>query len=254
MGRRIGHLLPGPRSLVRGGADREPRWRGRRSPRTQGAQIHPFIGLDEALDSRQIFALEIAGSLLLFLLIARWYWSPRLAPLSLRDALTPLLLLHLTRTLGLTMLVPGVIDPDLPRSFAVPAAYGDLIAAVLALSSLAALRMGLRTALAVTWIFSLVGMGDLINAFIQGARVDVPSFELGAAWFIYTVLVPALLVTHGMVVARLVRHAREGGGILINRDVTLIPRSAVLPAVDGVYCGVSDSERTGLSGDPPRPG
>ena len=52
---------------------------------------------------------------LLFVLIARWYWSPRLAPLPLPDALTPLLLLHLTRVLGLTMLVPGVIDPDLPR-------------------------------------------------------------------------------------------------------------------------------------------
>jgi hypothetical protein len=200
------------------------------------------------VDSRQIFALEIAGSLLLFLLIARWYWSSRLAPLSLRDALTPLLLLHLTRTLGLTMLVSGVIDPDLPQSFAVPAAYGDLIAAVLALSSIAALRMGLRTALAVTWIFSLAGIGDLVDAFMQGARVDVPSFEVGAAWFIYTVLVPVLLVTHGMVVARLVRHARDGGGILINRDVTLIPHTAVLPAVDGVFGGVSDSERRGLSG------
>jgi hypothetical protein len=167
------------------------------------------------MDSRQIFALEIASSVLLFVLIARWYWSPRLAPLPLRDALTPLLLLHLTRTLGLTMLVPGVIDPDLPRSFAVPAAYGDLMA----LSSIAALRMRLPAALAVVWVFSLVGIGDLVNAFVQGIRVDVPSFELGAGWFIYTVLVPALFVTHVMIVARLVRHAREGGGILFDRAV-----------------------------------
>jgi hypothetical protein len=50
---------------------------------------------------------ERAAELLLFVLIARWYWSPRLAPLSLRDALTPLLLLHLTRTLGLTVLPPA---------------------------------------------------------------------------------------------------------------------------------------------------
>ena len=142
---------------------------------------------------------------LLFVLIARWYWSRRLAPLPLPDALTPLLLLHLTRVLGLTMLVPG--------------AYGDLIAAVLALSAIAALRMGLRPALAVAWIFSLEGIGDLVNAFIQGGRVDLPSYELGAAWFIYTALVPALLVTHVMVVTRLIRHAREGGGILINRAV-----------------------------------
>ena len=92
------------------------------------------------MDSRQIFGLEIAGMVLLYVLTARWYWSPRLAPLQLPEALTPLLLLHLTRVLGLTMLVPGVIDPDLPRSFAVPGAYGDLIAAGLALSAIAALR------------------------------------------------------------------------------------------------------------------
>jgi hypothetical protein len=171
------------------------------------------------MNSRQIFALEIAGMVLLFVLIARWYWSPRLAPLSLPDALTPLLLLHLTRVLGLTMLVPGVIDPDLPRSFSVPGAYGDLIAAALALSAIAALRMRLRSALAVAWIFSLEGIGDLLNACIQGGRVDLPSYELGAAWFIFTALVPALLVTHVMVVARLIRHAQEGEGILIDRAV-----------------------------------
>jgi hypothetical protein len=68
-------------------------------------------------------------------------------------------------------------------------------------------------------IFSLEGIGDLLNAFIQGGRVDLPSYELGAAWFIFTALVPALRVTHVMVVARLIRHAQEGEGILIDRAV-----------------------------------
>jgi hypothetical protein len=141
--------------------------------------MHSFAAQETRLDRRQIFGLEIAGMVLLLVLIARWYWSPRLAPLPLPDALTPLLLLHLTRVLGFTMLVPGVIDADLPRSFAVPAAYGDLIAAVLALSAIAALRMRLRSALAVAWIFSLEGIGDLVNAFIQGGRVDLPRSSLG---------------------------------------------------------------------------
>jgi len=169
--------------------------------------------------SRQIFALEIAGSVLLFALIALWYWAPRLASLTLRDALTPLLLLHVSRTLGLTMLVPAVVDPALPDDFAVPAAYGDLIAAGLALLSIVALKRRVRLAPAVVWIFSVEGLGDLLNAFIQGIRADVPRFQLGAAWFIYTVLVPALLVTHFMILARLIRHAREGNGVLADRTV-----------------------------------
>ena len=74
-----------------------------------------------------IFQVQVAGSVLLFALMATWYWAPRLARLPLEAALTPLLLLHLSRVLGLTLLVPTVVDPHLPRSFAVPAAYGDLM-------------------------------------------------------------------------------------------------------------------------------
>jgi hypothetical protein len=160
-----------------------------------------------------IFQVQIAGSVLLFALVARWYWAPRLARLSLEDALTPLLLLHLSRTLGLTLIVPTVVDPSLPRDFAVPAAYGDLIAAVLALLSIVALRTGWRYAPVVVWIFTLEGVGDLVNAFAQGFRVEMPRFQLGVAWYIFTVLVPALLVTHFLIAARLIRHARARNGI-----------------------------------------
>ena len=167
-----------------------------------------------------VFQLEIIGSILLFALIARWYWAPRLAPLPLADALTPLLLLHLSRTLGLTMLVPTVVDPSLPRDFAVPAAYGDLIAAALALLSIVALRTGSRYAPAVVWIFTLVGVGDLVNAFAQGFRLELPKYHLGAAWYIFTVLVPALLVTHCLIAARLIRHAHARSEVQAQPGVT----------------------------------
>jgi hypothetical protein len=168
---------------------------------------------------RSIFQLQIVGMILLFALTAAWYWAPRLARRSLEEALTPLLLVHLTRVLGLTLLVPTVVDPNLPRDFADQAAYGDLIAAGLALLSIVALRTRQRFALAVVWLFTLEGVGDLVNAFVQGDRIELGRYRLGAGWFIYTVLVPALLVTHFMIAARLVRHAREGGGVLLERSV-----------------------------------
>ena len=155
-----------------------------------------------------IFQVQVVGSVLLFGLMATWYWAPRLARLPLEAALTPLLLLHLSRVLGLTFLVPTVVDPSLPRSFAVPAAYGDLIAAALALLSIVALRTGWRFAPVVVWIFTLEGAGDLINAFVQGLRVEMARYHLGVAWYIFTVLVPALLVTHALIAVWLVRHAR----------------------------------------------
>jgi hypothetical protein len=55
-------------------------------------------------------------------------------------ALRPLLLLRSLRFIGLAFLAPGVVSPDLPDSFARPAAYGDPATAMLALLTLATLR------------------------------------------------------------------------------------------------------------------
>ena len=55
------------------------------------------------------------------------------------EALRPLLVLHSFRFIGLAFLVPGAVSPDLPSAFAHSAAYGDLIAATLALLALLSL-------------------------------------------------------------------------------------------------------------------
>jgi hypothetical protein len=43
------------------------------------------------------------------------------------------------RLIGLSFLVPGVVSPSLPSSFAPPAAYGDFVAAILAVAATVAL-------------------------------------------------------------------------------------------------------------------
>ena len=58
------------------------------------------------------------------------------------------LVLHAFRFIGLSFLVPGVVSPDLPIAFARDAAYGDIVAAILALAALATLRSGVGIALA----------------------------------------------------------------------------------------------------------
>src|SRR2546427_820589 len=88
----------------------------------------------------QIFGLQFLLSLVLYTLIARWHVAPRLAALPLASALSPLLFLHAFRHLGMVFLVPTVVGSSLPPAFAVPAAYGDLLAALLALLAIVALR------------------------------------------------------------------------------------------------------------------
>jgi hypothetical protein len=52
---------------------------------------------------------------------------------------------------------------ELPRDFLSNAAYGDLIAAALALASIFALRSNWRVAVSLVWVFNTWGFVDLLN-------------------------------------------------------------------------------------------
>src|SRR5262249_14152668 len=123
------------------------------------------------------------------------------------EALRPLLILHSFRFIGLAVLVPGVVSPDLPPAFAHAAAYGDFIAAILALLSL--LLLPSAAGVAVTWLFSLWGSADLLNAFYQAYHSGLLAGQLGAAFFLPTLVVPLLLITHGLALRILLQHQPE---------------------------------------------
>ncbi len=144
-----------------------------------------------------LYGISIVFAFIAWGLVTAFYIWPDLRRRSLPEALGPILVLHGFRFLGLAFLIPGVVSPDLPAAFAAPAAYGDLIAAVLALLALAALRSGFG--LFVVWVFNVWGTADLLYAFYEGNRVDLDPGQLGAAYFIVVGLVPLLLITHGLV-------------------------------------------------------
>src|SRR6266508_4221351 len=111
---------------------------------------------------------------------------------------------------GLSILVPGVVSPLLPSAFAVPAAYGDLIAAILAVAASVALFKRASLAIPLVWLFNVWGAADFLFAFYQGVfGVQLDARMLGAAFFIPTVIVPAGLITHGLIFWLLVRPAGE---------------------------------------------
>jgi hypothetical protein len=151
--------------------------------------------------------ISIALGLLIYGLAAGWYVVPRLRSLSLRQAVVPFLLFHGFRYIGLAFLLPGVTAAPLDPGFAVPAAYGDLASAVLALAAALAVRYGWPGRIVLAWAFSVVGIADLVNALYQGIR-RTPDAHLGATYFIPAVIVPALLVTHVIVVMLLLRRRR----------------------------------------------
>lgn len=150
-----------------------------------------------------IFLSQFVLSLLVYSVLAHYELVPRLNKLSTGDALFWLTVPHAFRHIGLVFLVPGVVYQPLPESFAGAAAYGDLAAGMLALITLVALRSNWTAAIALVWVTHAVGTVDLANALRQAEAI--PGF--GAAWYIPTFIVPALLVTHFLSFKRLLGRA-----------------------------------------------
>ena len=159
------------------------------------------------MQSQIAFFLSIAFSLIAWGIVAARYFWPELRVRQRTEALRPLLIFHSFRFVGLAFLVPGVVSPDLPSSFAHAAAYGDLIAAILALMSLMSLPSA--AGIAIAWIFNVWGTADLFNAFYQANHAGLMAGQLGATYFIPTFIVPLLLITHGLGFRILLQHQSE---------------------------------------------
>ena len=150
------------------------------------------------------FFASIAFGFIAWGIVAKRYIWPQLLLLRRAEALRPLLILHSFRFEGLVFLVPGVVSPELPSAFAHSAAYGDIIAAILALFSLQLLPSA--AGVAAGWIFNLWGLADILNAFYQANHAGLLAGQLGAAYFLPTLVVPLLLITHGLAFRILLQH------------------------------------------------
>jgi hypothetical protein len=142
------------------------------------------------------FFVSIAFSFTAWWIVTARYVWPELRLRPRAEALRPLLILHSFRFIGLAFLVPGVVSPDLPSAFAHSAAYGDIVAAILAVLTLISLPSGAGVVGA--WIFNLWGSADLLNAFYQANRAGLLPGQLGATYFIPVFIVRLLLITHGL--------------------------------------------------------
>ena len=157
------------------------------------------------MNSLSIFLLSILFGYIGFGLLARWYVMPWLTTVSRQRALSALIVPHLFRYVGLAFLVPGVTTSALPSAFAQPVAYGDLATVVLALAALIALRSHRPFALLLVWLFNVVGTLDFLDAYFQGFSNRMAPGQMGATFFIPTVAVPALMVTHILIFILLLR-------------------------------------------------
>jgi hypothetical protein len=142
-----------------------------------------------------ILTVNLLFSTVVFWIAARIYVVPKLPELAPRAVLLPILLLHSLRHLGLMFLAPGATLPGMPPEFAYPAAFGDLLAALLTLAAIPAVARNAAGARLLVWIFNVAGTVDLIAAITLATIYRAPPY-MGAAYWIPAFWVPALLVTH----------------------------------------------------------
>ena len=123
--------------------------------------------------------------------------------------------LHSFRFFGLVFILPGVVGPNLPASFATFAAYGDLATGLLAILALLTVRIRPLFWLFVV-AFNLVGAADIIVDYYHGNEVGLAALagELGATYAIPIIYVPLLMITHVAAFYLLMHRQAKGARVL----------------------------------------
>jgi|SRR4029450_2658032 hypothetical protein len=143
----------------------------------------------------RILTLNLVANTAIFYVAARLYLLPLIPRVRPRVILVPILLLHSTRHLGLIFLTRGGTFPGMPQQFAYPAAFGDLVTAILALAAIPLVLRSSAFAKPAVWVFNIFGTLDLLDAITLATIYNAP-VTMGPAYWIPAFWVPLLLVTH----------------------------------------------------------
>ncbi len=149
------------------------------------------------MSAEPLFQTHLVLGYVAWLLCFGVYVLPWLKSMERIEALRAIATLHSFRFFGLVFILPGVVGPNLPASFAVFAAYGDLATGLLAMLALLTVRIRPLFFLFVVG-FNLVGAADLILDYYHAIRVGLPAVagQFGAAYVIPIIYVPLLMITH----------------------------------------------------------
>jgi hypothetical protein len=162
-----------------------------------------------------IFQIQLVLGYVPWLLCFGAYVWPRLSAMEPIEAHRAIATLHSFRFFGLVFIVPGVVGPNLPASFATFAAYGDFVTGLLAISALLTARLP-KLLWSCVVALNLVGAVDIIVDNYHGNQVGLPALagELGATYAVPILYVPLLMITHAAAFYLLVRRQPKAARFL----------------------------------------
>ena len=153
------------------------------------------------------FVLSVVGAVIASSVVASLYVWPALRALPRASALRILACLQAFRFLGMNFIVVGFVSSGLNSAVGRQIAWGDFIAAVLALLSIAVLTWRSPSAIPIVWISNLWGMADLLNAYYKGATEVADVGLFGAGLYVPALFVPILLTAHMLAFRLLLKRA-----------------------------------------------
>src|SRR5207302_8842717 len=110
----------------------------------------------------RVLTINLIANTAIFYVAARLYLLPLVPRVRPQQILVPILLLHSTRHLGLMFLTRGGTFPGMPPQFAYPAAFGDLVTAILAFAAIPFVLLNSCLVKPAVCVFYFFGTVDLI--------------------------------------------------------------------------------------------
>jgi hypothetical protein len=163
-----------------------------------------------------LFQTHLVLGYVAWLLCFSAYILPKLRSMDRVAAHRAIATLHSFRFFGLVFILPGIVGPNLPASFASFAAYADLATGILAMLALLTVRIRPLFWLFVV-AFNLVGASDILIDYYHAIRVGLPALagQLGATYAIPIIYVPVLMITHFVALYWLVRPQPKAARVFV---------------------------------------
>ncbi|HSS97854.1 MAG TPA: hypothetical protein VLK33_12525 [Terriglobales bacterium] len=173
------------------------------------------------MSPENIFNIHLVLGYVAWLLCLHAYVWPKFKLMDRVESHRAIATLHSFRFFGLVFILPGIVGPNLPASFATFAASWDLATGVLAMLALLAIRIR-----PLFWVFvvafNVVGVIDLILDYYHAIRLGVPAMagQFGVTYAIPVLFVPLLMITHVAAFYLLLRPQPKEVRVLVGNAVT----------------------------------
>ena len=156
-----------------------------------------------------IINLQAVTGTIAIILAFKWWIQPRMANLSIQDALLPFVFLNTFRYLGLSFMAKEQFYDGFPTEFLTTVGLLDFSTAVLAIIASIALKNKWRFAIPLVWVFNIVGFGDLITAFPQFFGLELYNQNLGFIWLMFVTYGLATFLSHIYIFNLLIKNSKK---------------------------------------------